>query len=55
MTLHCRNFDCENRVGSTYYSVTRIKMPGNQRKRYTFCSLKCLLNFVNKWEESQNG
>ncbi len=52
--LTCRNFECENKMNSTYYSVTRIKMPGNIRKRITFCSLKCLLNYVTIWEKEQN-
>lgn len=53
MPLTCRNFDCDNKMSSTYYSVTRIKMPGNKRKRTTFCSIKCLAHYVNIWKDQE--
>lgn len=51
--VKCNNFDCENSLGPKYFAIMRIIAKGNKRRRWTFCSIKCILNFLGKWSSKE--
>ena len=45
---HCANFPCEKKLPEIYYRVVRVIRKGNLKRGFTFCSIKCMKEYLEK-------